>query len=402
MSLKAKLFLFGIPACLFIGVFAVLLVLTHRPPTPEVVYTVAEADSDWVAAEPRKPKPSMDVFLEGYLPQIADASPEVQAVMKEFDPLFRTVDRDPEIENFLPADEWFQKLLDMGIVIDDYSDYSGWLSTRYMLLHAHKDAEDLLRSKRLLNLHADASWDEVVEAEIRYKEKLNRLVDQAQAADPLVSGGSLDSRGVFIPNRENTAYVQTEGTMTDITAGTGVPEWVPQELAHRQSGMPPEREIPKHIDIIFLNDNGQPVSDEVAHSRAIMYQLEPYLIKGAERVNASETESVDRGTSIDDHSDIVLETETDDTDIPNRPQPDTDFNFDEAVIPDENALDASLAPKLPTESKIEAEKRLEEAERMLDDPESEDDLRRLKQIDPDAANEKKRGQHAPPTDDEQK
>ena len=405
MSRKTKLFLFGIGACFIICVCGVLLVLTQRQPTEEFVYTITEvphgqkpSNTTDTGSQKPKPYPTLDVFLEGYLPIIADASPEVQAVMKEFDPLFRTTNRDLEIENFLPTHEWLQKLLDRGIVIEDFSDYSGWLSTRYTFLHAHKDPESLAMTKKTLNLHADASWDEVIEAEIQTTDKLFTQANQAMDVDPLVYGGSLDSNGAFIPARLNTAYVQTEGSMSTIASGTGVPEWVPQELAHRHAGNSPEREIPKHIEIIFLDDNGQPASHEVARSRATLYQLEPYLIKGADTVNEPDTKS---GSTDNTISDNVNNYESETADQAKRARPDPNMSIDELVDPTEINLDARLTPKLPTDIPIESdvEKGLNDVERILREPESEDDMRRLIQIDSDAANEKERRQHSPPSDD---
>lgn len=403
MKRKTKLILM-IGTCLIICSCGFLFFFLQNDPTQEIIYTAV--NESFERGTPTKPpeniQPELNKFLNEYLPMISDASPEVQAVMKQFDPKFRSNVLELEIERFLPTDEWLQKLLDMGIVIDNYSDYSGYLNHRYRYWHAHNDPEDLIDMKDRLNLNADTSWDEVVEAGIWSYVKLNTLANKAMAADPLVEGGTLSKDGVFIPFRLNTIYIQTDGSAVSSIKGAGVPDWVPRELHHRAAGIPPERKIPKHVEVIFLDDAGNPVEEKIAQSRVQGFQLEPYLIKGADPVNASETESVDRGTSIGDDSDIVRETETGASDKPSRSQPDTDFNIDE--IPDENNLDASLTPKLPTdmptESKTEVEKRLEEAERMLDDPESVDDLRRRKQIGPNAANEKERGQHAPPTDDE--
>ena len=88
------------------------------------------------------------------------------------------------------------------------------------------------------------------------------------------------------------------------------------------------------------------------------------------------------------NSDIVPETQTHASDMPNRSQPNTDFNIDE--IPNENPLDASLAPKLPTDMPTESDfqKRLKEAERILDEPESEDDLRRRIETEPEEMRER--------------
>lgn len=280
--MRTKLVLVGI--VFLIIIVSVLYFLTTRTSPPKVVYSISKQfpkrlqSSKFSGYKPES-MPSFDEFMADYLPKIADASPEVKAVMKQFDPLYRTSSRHNEIEEFLPTDEWIQKLLDMGIAIEDFTDYSGWLSVRYGLLHAQKDSELLSLTKQRLNLSEDADWDTVVDEEIRVRDRLFALTDEAMANDPLVSGGSLDSNGVFLPNRLNTVYVQTEGTASTITMGSGVPEWLPKELAHRHAGDSPDREIPEHIEIIFLNNDGEQVPEEVSRSRATAYQLESYLLE---------------------------------------------------------------------------------------------------------------------------
>ena len=376
MTRKTKLLLIG--ACFIICLCGVLFFFIQDDSTEQIIYTVV--NESFQRGTPtrtsEKIQPELDEFLIAYLPIIVDASPEVQAVMIQFDPKFRKVVRDLEIETLLPTDEWLQKLLDMGVAIDTYSHYSGYLNHRYQYWHAHNDPEHLLSMKDRLNLNADASWDEVIEAGIWSHVKLTTLADEAMASDPLVEGGTLSKDGVFIPFRINTIYIQTDsGTAVSSIKGAGVPDWVPQELHHRATGIPPERTIPEHIEVIFLDDAGRPVEEKVAQSRSQRFQLEPYLIKGAEREKLSDTESVVHEDSITDHVDTLFEPN--DADRPERSRPNTDLSADE--IPTERDLDARLTPKLPTDMPIEsaAEKRLEEAEQMPDEPKSDDDLRRF-------------------------
>lgn len=215
------------------------------PATSKTVFTQAKFSAD------------LRYFLHAYLPMIADASPEVQTVMKRFDAKHRTSlgARHLGIETLFPTDEWLQTYLDMDIAIEDYGDYSACLSPRSLLWHAHNDPEDLISTKDQLNLKADASWDEVVEAQIKNSVKLDKLVEEASAKDWRVGGGSLSKTGVFIPNRRWTVYIQTDGSGVSMHASS-VPQWVLKELAHRGSGIPPDRRIPWHIDIIFLDNGG--------------------------------------------------------------------------------------------------------------------------------------------------
>ena len=229
MKRKTKLLLIG--ACLIICLSVVLLFFMQPDPTEEIIYTMVNESFErgTPTQTPENIQPDFAEFLDEYLPMIADASPEVQAVMIQFEPKFRSDALDLEIERFLPTDEWLQKLLDMGITIDNYSDYSGYLNHRYRYWHAHNDPEDLLDTKDRLNLNADASWDDVVEAGIWRYAKLKTLADEAMDADPLVEGGTLSKDGVFIPFRLNTIYIQQNGSQVSSQKGAGVPDWVPRE-----------------------------------------------------------------------------------------------------------------------------------------------------------------------------
>ena len=393
MKRKTKLLLIG--ACFVICLCGVLLFVIQNDSTEQIIYTVVNESFErgTPAKTPEKIQPELDEFLNSYLPIIADASPEVQAVMKQFEPTFRTVVRDLKIERFLPADEWLQKLLDMGVAIDTYSHYSGYLNLRYQFWHAHNDPEFLLSMKYRLNLNTDASWDEVVEAGIWNDVKLTTLTDEAMASDPLVEGGTLSKDGVFIPFRANTIYIQTNGSQVSSIKGVGVPDWVPQELHHRAAGIPPERAIPKHVEVIFLDDAGKPVEEKVAQSRAQRFQLEPHLIEGAEPVNASDTESVVQDEPLTNDVDIPFEP--DDGGRPERSRPDADLSADE--IPTESDLEAGLIPKLPADMPLESdvEKSLNDVERILGEPESEDDLQRLIESNP---KEREQELQTPPSD----
>ena len=400
MKRKTKLLLIG--ACLIICLSGVLLFVIQPDPTEEIIYTVVNESFErgTPTQTPENIQPDFAEFLDEYLPMIADASPEVQAVMKQFEPRFRKRGRGQlEIERFLPADEWIQKLLDMGITIDNYSDYSGYLNHRDRYWLAHNDPENLIDKKNHLNLNANASWDEFVEAGIWSYVKLNTLANEAMEADPLVEGGTLSKDGVFIPFRLNTIYIQTNGSQVSSQKGAGVPDWVPQELHHRAAGIPPERKIPKYVEVIFLDDAGKPVDEKVAQSRAQGFQLEPYLIKNAQRASKPDTKSVSTGGTIGD-SDNNNESETADQATRARPDPNTSIEeLDQLMDPGEIDLDADFTPKLPVDmpTEPEVENGLNDMERMLREPESGDDLRRLKQIDRDAANEKERGQGSTPT-----
>lgn len=364
-----KLKLGIIASIIFIGT-ALYFFIINRDPIEVVVYTALDGKTPKESDTPK-----IAEFIDWYLPMMSDAPPQVVNIMKRFDAKYRAKGayRNRALEEFYPADEYIQRLLAKGVQINTYDDYSDYLEDRWYLYRAANNPDAMKGLKERHGLGDNATFDSLVDAEINENVLFKQLLDQAMKNDPRVYGGDIDADGLFIPYRTKTVYVQ----QGEITSGHGVPRWVPHELSSRVSGLQPSRRIPEDIEVIFLDDAGKPVEEKIAQSRAQAFQLEPYL-KGAAHVkpvNPSDTQSIDQNTSIGNDSDIVLETQTDASDMPNRSRPDTDFNIDE--IPNESALDASLEPKLPTDipSESDFEKDLNDAEHMLDEPESEDDLR---------------------------
>ena len=241
MKLRTKLLIVSAVLIVFVSC-ALLLLVDVKVPAEQIAQAVLDNPTTAGGTPPlKKLTPDLADFFSWYQPMVVYASPEVRAVMKKFDAYFRSgwANRDEDIEQFFPTDEWLQKLLDMGIVIENYSAYSGFLNMRWEFYHAKNDPEDIANMIYKYKLDDDASWEEVVDAGIRFGVKLHNRAEEAMEADPLVYGGSMGRDEVFIPVRLKTVYVR-DGS---ISYGKGVPEWVGRELSERESGLPPSREI---------------------------------------------------------------------------------------------------------------------------------------------------------------
>ncbi len=312
----------------------------------------------------------LEDFFNWYGPMVVDASPEVRAVMKKFDPKYRKgwAHRNKELEQQIPTDEWIQRLLDMGVKFEDYSDYSAYLSARGRIFHAQNDPEALKDLKQRHSLASETSLDEVIRAHINGSVQLHTLTEQAIAMDSRGYGGSLSKEGVFIPKRLKTVYVQP----STIRAGAGVPKWVVYELADREVGLPPKREIPKDIDIIYLDETGQLIKDRVLPSGGDGGEIEGF--------SSGETDTV--GDSISKQATLADDFNNsfpDDIPSPEFGKP----NFPKSM--------AELEKQLTPEG-IEAElsqglslERFDKAQDLIDQYGTEEGLRRLRESDPDAA-----------------
>ena len=146
--------------------------------------------------------PELRAFVDWYEPMVADALPEVVDIMKRFDAEYRSKQgyRNRELEEVCPADEWIKRLLDMGVKIESYDDYSDYMEDRWYVYHAAKDPEELQDLKDRHDLDTDASFDEVIEANIRENVLFKQLLDQAMANDSKVYGRELFKRRCLYPN----------------------------------------------------------------------------------------------------------------------------------------------------------------------------------------------------------
>ncbi len=358
-----------------------------KSPIEQMAQNILE-DPNKAAREisPNEMTPDLANFLGWYKPIVENASPEVRAVMQKFDSKFRAspLDRNEKIEQFFPTDEWLQKLLDMGIVIDDFSAYSGHLNDRWTYYHAQNQPEMLSSMKYRFRLDEDASWDKVVDTGIRFYEKLHNRAEEAMTADPLVYGGQMGRDEVFIPFRLKTVYVRD----SSISYGTGVPEWVGRELSDREAGLPPSRELPKDIDIIYLDEKGQPIKDRVPPSGG-----------DVERFSRGETDTVfdsanGQSPLADDFDNSFpddlppSDTESYEFEKPNVPQSVADF--EKQFSPE--GIEAELSKGLPTDP-------ADKAQQLIDQYGTEEGLRRLRESDPDAARRFERERRGAPSRD---
>ena len=384
MKLKSKLVI--VSAVLICCVGCVLFLrFDVKDPIEQIAQTVLEnPNSSGKAIAPNQMTPDLANFLDWYKPMVADASPEVRAVMKRFDAKYRSgwANRNEEIERWYSTDEWLQRFLDMGIAIDNYSDYTSYLSNRWIYYHAQNDPESISDLKYQYGLDDEASWDELLDAGTRFIVKLQSLANQEMDAAPLVYGGSMGRDEVFIPTRFKTVYVRNDS----ISYGSGVPEWVGRELGDREAGIPPSREIPKDIDIIYLDEKGQPIKD----------RMPPSLEDGGETPAFRSSETV--GESVE--TDSLSAGDFDNSFPDDLPSSDTEpYEFEKPNLPQSVAdLEKQFSPEgIEAEpSELLSPDRFDKAQQLIDQYGTEEGLRRLRESDPEAARQFERERRSPP------
>lgn len=260
----------------------------------------------------------------------------------------------------------------MGVVIDDYSDYSAYLSARWRLFHAKNNPEELYELKARHKLAVSASWDEVVDAQIKESVKLHTKTEQAIAADPRVRGGNLDKDGVFVPFRHKTVYVRP-GALT----ASGVPRWVVHEISKREQGYPPSREIPDDIDIIYLDEKGQSIKDRVPPNGGVRDEIEGNSSSETDTTFDSASEQSPLADDFDNSFPEDLppsDTEPPQFEKPNFPQSVADLEKQFSLEGIEEELSEGLSPE-----------RFDKAQQLIDQFGTEEGLRQLRESDPEAA-----------------
>lgn len=287
-------------------------------------------------------------FIDWYQPMVSDAPPKVLGVMKQFDAEYRAMYgfHSSALEMFYPADEWLELLLDKGIKIKDYDDYCDYLEDRWYLYHANNDSEMMARLKKRHGLGDDASWDQLVDADINENVRMKQLLDQAMEGDSKIYGGEIGADGTFIPFRLKTVYVQ-KGS---ISAGSGVPEWVPHELSHRERGGEPTRDIPKDLEIIYLDTKGVEVTKHeyfsISGSEAnIKHDVRPTLPDSEPSQDTTQGDTVEDSSLTDEEGLLEQPAKSQHTARPALPR----------VPQSISELEDLMNPDLPTEKDFEPE-----------------------------------------------
>ena len=135
--------------------------------------------------------------------------------MESFDAMDRDNPSSPgdeEVEERYPRERWIKRLLDRGIVFEDYSDYSGYLGMRSTVMH-HVDNSNsdyvMSLKENYYGVPPNASLEEFTNAIIDKSHQELSELKQAELEDPIVTGGFGTQNG-FIPTRMNTLYVKVD------------------------------------------------------------------------------------------------------------------------------------------------------------------------------------------------
>ena len=162
---------------------------------------------------------------------------------------FGKIARDPVADAKYPQSEWLEMLLEKGIVIENYKDYSGYMVARRALIRLENHPE--IWDSDMFGIPPTTDWETFKSAYIDRKIWEYQQVRTATQADPTVSGGLFtgpDQR-IFLPAKPGRVYVKRIGTGA-VFFGESLDTTQEFNLLHK--GIEPEG-----YELIYIDENGK-------------------------------------------------------------------------------------------------------------------------------------------------
>ncbi len=195
----------------------------------------------------RANQPTSKVTVRTVPPEKYTGPQTVEALMEAFDEKFDRPYLDRKVDEKYPRAEWLAILLEKGFMFGDYSDYSGMMSLRWILISFEEDGDWVKGTK---GIPPTDDWETFKDAYIDRMIWEEQQIQAARQIDPEVFGGLFtgpDGR-TYLPGRANRVYVERKGSATFFH---GPP------LTELQHGMITLLGIhPKGYEIIYIDKNG--------------------------------------------------------------------------------------------------------------------------------------------------
>lgn len=147
-----------------------------------------------------------------------------------------------------PREEWLAMLLDKGLRVGDYSDYSGSMNLRSNLVHLENDPGTWASGRN--GIPPTDDWESFKEAYINRKVWEYQQIYEAKQIDPEVFEGRFmgpDGR-TFLPYTDRRVYMERSETGYTLF-GAELSERHERELAY-------EGKLPEGYDVVFVDEHG--------------------------------------------------------------------------------------------------------------------------------------------------
>ena len=233
-----------------IGLVTCFVIRTHRQPQ-------FENNSNVVS-------PKLSASSSRHLPSKKHDGPQtVEALLKSFEDMAGN----SVVDEKYPQVEWLEMLLDKGIVIEDYNDYSGYMVARNALVQLETQPE--MWTSDVFGIPPTTDWETFKAA---YIERKIWEYDQLRAAkqiDPDVNGGLFTGPDmeIFLPAKPGRVYVKRVQETGAMFFGESLDKAQEFDLLHK--GIEPQG-----YEVIYIDENGEhlaeappPISREVLIER---------------------------------------------------------------------------------------------------------------------------------------
>ena len=324
----------------------------------------------------------------------------VEAIMETFDTMHSKSSPLVEVDMKYPRAEWIQRCLDRGIEFQDYGDYSGFLSARHAVIDYENDPNSDLNMdmKEYYGLSPDASLGEYTNAVVDGTRRDLVAMREAAQEDPTVSGGFGTKNG-FVPMREGVLYAKVDEE--DFSAKFyGDPISEEEEYALLFHGRAPEG-----LEVIYLGEDDKPLHTDVKpRFNWTNYDLsDDVWASMAQNMSDQDWETMDiERNRMSELRDARRETQA--AEKPAEWTRATTFqSITQGDIEIATNLEKQFTPELPTTESVEAKlrerlspDRFDKAQQLMDQYGSEEGIRRLREMDPDAAQQFERERRKPP------
>ena len=230
---------------LILSIIIGLVAFFSTKTTPQL--HLRNAQSTFPSLEVSKEKTSLESDI--IIPKTYQQSQIIEELLASFG----KIAKDPALDEKYPQSEWLEMLLEKGIVIENYNDYSGYMVARRALFRLENQPE--MWNFDILGIPSTTDWETFKAAYIDRKIWEYQQVRAATQADPTVSGGLFMGPGqrVFLPAKSGRVYVKRTGTGA-IFYGESLDEVQEFDLLHK--GIEPEG-----YELIYIDENGNHLAE---------------------------------------------------------------------------------------------------------------------------------------------
>ena len=185
-------------------------------------------------------------------PKKHDGPQTVEALLKSFEEMAAH----SEVDTIYPQAEWVQMLLNRGLVIEDFADYSGFLAARANLVYLENNPE--IWKSGHAGIPPTEDWETFKAAFIDRKIWQYQQIKAAIEVEPNITGGVFtgDDYRTFLPFKPGRVYV-TRFEGGGIFRGTSLTEEQKFNILYR--GIHPDK-----YEIVYIDKNGAALSEQPA------------------------------------------------------------------------------------------------------------------------------------------